>query len=412
MWRFLGFSTNNSETPGDIAPERSIPASWYRSSSIFELERRAIFSRKWLLLTHKLRFHKSGEYISFDYAGFPLFLILDQQGNINGFHNVCRHRAYPIVQESNVSWVVVWLEGQSSKGTRFDTVPRFDKSQHNLLPVHVHVDKAGFVWVNLQAGTPDTPWASQFGGVDEQPRMTQFGALDGYAYDHTWNMDIDANWKVVMENYNECYHCLTSHPLIAGVSDIPKYRVEPDQTGNCLEHTIVNKSSGTADEDKDEMRRCITFYFPATSVTVTRNFFYIQRMIPRGSDGTLVENEIYRHKNATDANFDDVMSFYRQVLTEDKLLCEGAQKNLNTGVFVNGELHPDKEKGPIHFQTMVKQELMEHRRKEVANGGQEMWPATPILSGQIDTKRLHEEEKFCSELEASMCSSQRAELVW
>ncbi|KAJ4368244.1 hypothetical protein N0V83_006600 [Neocucurbitaria cava] len=353
MWRFLGFSKNSSNTSSEHPPERSIPASWYRSSSIFDLERRAIFSRKWLLLTHKLRFHKPGEYISFDYAGFPFFLILDHQGNINGFHNVCRHRAYPVVQETNGKASVLsckyhgWsygLKGNLAKAPRFDTVPGFDKSQHNLLPVHVHVDKAGFVWVNLQAGTPDVPWESEFGGVDEQPRMTQFGALDGYAYDHTWDMDVGSNWKVVMENYNECYHCPTSHPLIANVSDIPKYRVEPDQTGNCLEHTIVNKSSGTADEDKDELRRCITFFFPATSVTVTRNFFYIQRMIPSGADSTLVENEIYRHENATDENFDEVMKFYRQVLTEDKGLCEGAQKNLNTGIFVNGELHPDKEK--------------------------------------------------------------------
>lgn len=75
-----------------------------------------------------------------------------------------------------------------------------------------------------------------------------------------------------------------------------------------------------------------------------RNFFYIQRMIPLGPNSTKVENEIYRHQDASDENFADIMAFYKQVLTEDKMLCDGAQKNLNMGVFVNGELHPDKEK--------------------------------------------------------------------
>ncbi|KAF1999789.1 hypothetical protein P154DRAFT_436291, partial [Amniculicola lignicola CBS 123094] len=53
--------------------------------------------------------------------------------------------------------------------------------------------------------------------------------------------------------------------------------------------------------------------------------------------------EIYRHKNATDGNFDDTIAFYRQVPVVDKILCDAARKNLEAGVFMNGELHPDKE---------------------------------------------------------------------
>lgn len=67
-------------------------------------------------------------------------------------------------------------------------------------------------------------------------------------------------------------------------------------------------------------------------------------MIPRGHDSTRIENEVYRHKDATDENFDDIMRFYKQVLTEDKMLCDRAQRNLDAGVCVNGELHPEKEK--------------------------------------------------------------------
>ena len=52
---------------------------------------------------------------------------------------------------------------------------------------------------------------------------------------------------------------------------------------------------------------------------------------------------MYRHKDSTNKEFDDINAFYRQALDEDKELCEGAQRNLAAGVFVNGELHPDKE---------------------------------------------------------------------
>lgn len=72
--------------------------------------------------------------------------------------------------------------------------------------------------------------------------------------------------------------------------------------------------------------------------------FYIQRMIPITSTTSKIENEIYRHKNATDEEFAKINDFYHQVLDEDKGLCDGAQQNINGGVYVNGEFHPDKEK--------------------------------------------------------------------
>lgn len=74
------------------------------------------------------------------------------------------------------------------------------------------------------------------------------------------------------------------------------------------------------------------------------HFFYIQRMIPVSATKTRIENEVYRHRDASDERFKDLCDFYRQVLDEDKDLCVGAQMNLSSGVFVNGELHPEKEK--------------------------------------------------------------------
>lgn len=73
-------------------------------------------------------------------------------------------------------------------------------------------------------------------------------------------------------------------------------------------------------------------------------FFYIQRMIPVSATSSKIENEVYRHRDATDEEFENINAFYRQVLDEDKELCVGTQENLSAGVFTNGELHPTKEK--------------------------------------------------------------------
>lgn len=84
---------------------KALPASWYTSQDMFELERRAIFSKKWVLVTHQQRLSKIGDFVKTTAAGYPLVVVNDKQGQIWAHHNVCRHRAYPIVEEAegNVS---------------------------------------------------------------------------------------------------------------------------------------------------------------------------------------------------------------------------------------------------------------------------------------------------------------------
>lgn len=273
MLRFWGLGQN---TPAKPEPQRGLPASWYRSPAMYQLERRAIFSQRWILVTHCLRFTEAGKFVSFTYANFSFFLVRDRSGNINGFHNICRHRAYPVVEKRCGTASILsckyhgWsygFKGNLAKAPRFDSIEGFDKSQHGLLPIHVHLDKTGFIWVNFEAveagDKPSVRWQDQFLNVDESERMTKFDLNEEFAYDHEWEMDLDANWKGLIENYNECLHCPTSHPLIAGVSDLSKYRVEPNGEG-ILEHEIINKDQG-----EKQFRRSITYFYPTTSVTIT-----------------------------------------------------------------------------------------------------------------------------------------------
>ncbi|KAL5043032.1 hypothetical protein BDW71DRAFT_216583 [Aspergillus fruticulosus] len=410
MWQLFGYASSTEKEQ----PRQSLPASWYRSEAMYQLERRAIFSKCWMLLTHSNRFTRAGDYLSFAIADFSFFLVRDRDGNINGFHNICRHRAYPVVQtrEGTASILTCryhgWsygLKGNLAKAPRFETVHDFDKSANGLLPMHVYNDSVGFVWVNLQAGEPDIKWTKEFGTVDQEDRMRKFDFASDYKFDHSWEMAVDSNWKLQIENYNECYHCATSHPLISGVTDLPKYRVEPSGNARYMEHHIVNK--GCIDE---QFQRAITFFFPGTSVTVTNKFFYIQRMIPVTATTSKIENEVYRHHAATDEEFNAILAFYRQVLDEDRDLCEGVQRSLRTGMFMNGELHPDKEKGPIRFQESLKEMVMEHAKEE-GRLGAEIWPAVPKMMLKDVGGKVGEEIRFCDRLDSKSCLGGKV-LAW
>jgi phenylpropionate dioxygenase-like ring-hydroxylating dioxygenase large terminal subunit len=104
------------------------------------------------------------------------------------------------------------LNGNLAKAPKYEAIPDFDKKRNGLFPIHIHVDKRGFIWVNLDAGErPSVPWSTEFLGADEQERLDDF-KMNEYSFDHAWTMNGEFNWKTLLDNYNEVYKtpCLTS----------------------------------------------------------------------------------------------------------------------------------------------------------------------------------------------------------
>jgi hypothetical protein len=132
----------------------------------------------------------------------------------------------------------------------------------------------------------------------------------------------------------------------------------------------------------------------------------MMRCVPTSVNTCSIEYEVYRHVDATDEEFEYIDSFFKRVLAEDKDLCNAAQKNLDAGVFVNGELHPELESAPIFFQNTVRRLVTEHRKKEMAKG-EDIWPARRVPPASQVTK---EDADFCSGLACN--SSTLAKWEW
>ncbi|CAM1506048.1 Fc.00g056890.m01.CDS01 [Cosmosporella sp. VM-42] len=380
----------------DKTAVRALPASWYTSKEMYELERRAIFSKKWLLTTHKLRLPNQGDWLRYEVAGFEFILCQDRKGNINGFHNVCRHRAYPIVTGEKGNSAVFackyhgWsygLSGNLAKAPGYQDLEGFDKSKNGLLPIHVHIDNKGFIWVNLDGGVkPEIAWSDDFGGIDSTPRLGTYNFED-YQFDHTWEMEGEYNWKILADNYNECYHCKTTHPDIPSIADLSSYYVET-KDGH-----IQHFGNPTPEQIERGFRVSSTYYFPNASMNVSPHFFFMQRFVPTGPTTSIMKYEVYRNKNSSDADFEVIDAMYKRIMSEDKYLCANAQKNLNSGVFVNGEMHPKMEKGPLFFQKGVRDLLKAHHQREV-EADREIWPARQTLP---ETAAAADDDvKFCS----------------
>jgi hypothetical protein len=112
----------------------------------------------------------------------------------------------------------------------------------------------------------------------------------------------------------------------------------------------------------------------------------MQRFTPISPTQCVMRYEVYRHKDATDEAFNLISDMYKRIMSEDKYLCVHSQKNLNAGVFVNGQLHPRMEQGPLHFQKTVREVVTDHFAKEEAVG-HEIWPAKHSIPEDVAATR-------------------------
>lgn len=140
------------------------------------------------------------------------------------------------------------------------------------------------------------------------------------------------------------------------------------------------------------------------------HFFMIQRFVPSGPLKCSMQYQVFRNKHSSDEQFDLVNQIYKRVMSEDKYLCDLAQKNLNAGVFVNGELHPKYEKGPLFFQKVVRETVTEHYKKE-QKAKEQIWPARQTPAVGKNAEQSSKDVDFCVGL-SSGCSSTPEQLVW
>ena len=269
---FFGFGSPKPANDDENSALRALPSVWYTSKEMYELERRAIFSRKWQLITHKARLRQPGDWLKYEIAGFHFVLCCDRQGNINGFHNVCRHRAFPVVLEDQVSSKIFsckyhgWsysLNGKLTKAPGYQGLEGFDKDINGLFSIHVHIDVNGFIWVNLDSKQkPEVAWEDDFAGIDTQERYKLF-SFDEYEFDHVWQLDGDYNWKILADNYNECYHCATTHPDIPAIADLKSYSVST-KNGQ-----IVHNAATTDEQRKSGLTVASTYSFPNASINIS-----------------------------------------------------------------------------------------------------------------------------------------------
>ena len=194
----------------------TLPSEWYSDRAIFREEQRRILRRSWHFVTHTGALAEEGDVVPTDIGGVPIVLVRAADGTINGYENICRHRAYPVVQVAGNQRSLTchyhgWtydLGGALVNAPKANGEVPFELSEMCLPRVQVAV-WGPMVWVNPSLDAPSfDEWTD---GLDERLLSQGCDVRQSVpATEASWT--IDANWKVFQDNTIECYHCPTTHP--------------------------------------------------------------------------------------------------------------------------------------------------------------------------------------------------------
>jgi Rieske 2Fe-2S family protein len=302
-------------------------------------------------------------------AGQNILLVRTKAGVLRAHYNVCRHRGARICDAQNdAKWGLElpggviggvircpyhgWaysLEGALLAVPSLTTGADFAKQDFSLYPVGVQI-WGGFVFVNLTpAEAPDIGIA-----LHEAPRRLANYPLADLRTAHTIVYDVQANWKLILENYNECYHCGPVHPELCEV--VPEFRKnggmhldwelgiphrEGATTYTATGTTTRGPLPGLSDEEK--VRHKGELIYPNLMVSVSSDHAAAFILWPEGADRTRIECRFLFHKDEmAKAGFDpaDAVDFWDLVNRQDWAVCERVQRGMAAAPHEHGYYSP------------------------------------------------------------------------
>ena len=224
-----------SATRRPVAEARTLPAEVYTSDEVFRIEQRELFAKMWLCVGRTADIPGAGDYFTHEIAGDSVIVMRGADGQVRALYNVCRHRGSRLLDEpagSGLSRITcpyhAWtyrLDGTLSQVPRM--AEGFCREDHSLVPVRLGIYE-GFIFVNLDA---DAEPLEQY--LRELPDWSRFQMADLRCAKRV-TYDVAANWKLICENYSECYHCPGVHPQLFRISDYIARSNRGQEIGSCF----------------------------------------------------------------------------------------------------------------------------------------------------------------------------------
>ena len=324
---------------------RAIDGHYYTDPAIFERELDAVFARTWQLVGHVSQLAQAGDLITAT-VGRERIVVANDGSGLNAFYNVCQHRGHQLVMEDSTNVADIscpyhaWLYDLSGRLVR---ARRLEASALGDICVpRVRVETlAGYVFVNLDldaASLAGTAHGVEEALLDLAPAAAQRTLTARLTHEFA------ANWKLAIENYNECYHCPNVHrSFTTGVIDPKTFFITP--RGQTVWHTAEAAAPNRRPYPIDDEHTGYGSFFvwPVSSIQCyPGRILNTFRWVPLAVDRTLLIREWwFDNPEPTDEQRRAIELDWVTTVAEDFELMESVQHNMSSRGYRPGPLVVD-----------------------------------------------------------------------
>lgn len=338
---------------------RTLPYSAYTDDSVLEAERSRLFAKSWQYVGNVTDF-TDHHAIPIDVLGLPVILANDD-GEVRALVNVCAHRGSIVCREATRQDSLTcpyhaWrydLAGGLLRAPRSEREPDFDADAHGLetLPV----GRWGpFVFVAL-AGEP-APFEEVLGDLPDLVKAAGVD-VDSLVFHHRARSSLEANWKICVENFLECYHCRVAHPAFSKTIDTSPdgYELQSAPTYSTQFGPVRESWTGAFDPTGTISRGQFHLLYPNTAINIMPGEpnISIGPMIPTSPASTDRFLDYFFGPEVPQAWIGPMIEFDDQVGSEDVVLVEDMQRGVAARPERRGTLFMDSENLIAHFEAYV-----------------------------------------------------------
>ncbi|MEP3628725.1 MAG: aromatic ring-hydroxylating dioxygenase subunit alpha [Hyphomicrobiales bacterium] len=361
----------NGDAPFTADPSVSytMPARFYVSADIYDMEKEAIFYKTWHYAGHVSQVAEKRSYFTTKIHEQNVFVTRGQDDEIRAFYNVCAHRGHELLQGAGRKSVITcpyhaWafdFEGNLVNARNSENVAGFNKCDFSLKPVRMEIF-CGMIMINLD---PDaTPFAEQFDGLEDEIRQ-YMPSVDTLEFAQRDTFDVASNWKVLVDNFLECYHCAPAHKDFVDLVDMDSYRTITHKrySSQCAAAPRTTTSKAFSFEKGDvDFGYAGFFVWPNFTIWIypgEANLSVLQ-MNPTAPTQTLEYQDWFTKGGKLSPQLKEAADYQKDILQpEDIGLCESVQRGLSSKAYNQGRFIVDHGKTELsehavhHFQSMV-----------------------------------------------------------
>ena len=337
----------------DTNPARSLSlaADAYTDPRWYNVDQHAVLAKSWQWVCHVEKLRAPGSYVTAEIAGQPVAIVRDAEGQLRAFYNVCKHRAHELLKgEGSITRIMcpyhAWvyrLNGQLARAPHTETLEEFNTGDICLDQVQVE-EFCGFLFVNLDPQAQ--PLARQSGNLETEIRHWA-PDIEDLTFGHRLTYDIKSNWKNVVDNFLECYHCPTAHKDFCTLVDMDTYKVTTHGIYSSHMADAGKDSNSAYDVSNATVRtHAVWWLWPTTCLMryPGRSSMIVLNIIPVGPDRTLETYDFYLETpDATEAELESMRYLDEVLQAEDIAIVESVQRGMKTPAFQQGRIVNDPE---------------------------------------------------------------------